>query len=113
MTVCPKCGLPKEICTCDVLVREAQQVSISTITRKWGKPVTIIKGVNWNEFDPQALKELLKFLKQKLACGGIHDKENNWIEMQGEHNEEAKKLLKQKGFKIEGDAKNEGPAARK
>ncbi len=104
MTVCPKCGLPKEICTCETLVKEAQKVSITVISRKWGKPVTIIRGIDWNEFDPKALKELLKFLKQKLACGGVHDKENNWIELQGDHKEALKKVLKSKGFKVEGDS---------
>jgi translation initiation factor 1 len=85
-----------------VLVKEAQQVSITVTPRKWGKPVTILRGVDWNEFDPIALKELLKFLKTKLACGGVHDKANNWIELQGDHKEALKKVLKSKGFKVEG-----------
>ncbi len=103
MTVCPKCGLPKEICTCEEIVKESQKLSIIVTSRKWGKPVTIIRGLDWNELESNELKKLIKYLKKKLACGGVYDRENNWIELQGNHRKSVKKFLRHKGFKIEGD----------
>jgi len=46
--ICPKCGLPKDLCICDILEKEAQQqkIKIFTETRKFGKIVTIVEGIN-------------------------------------------------------------------
>jgi translation initiation factor 1 len=59
--------------------------------RKFGKPVTIIEGV-----DEKSAKSVLKTLKQKLACGGSF-KEGK-IELQGNHTSRTKELLVKLGF---------------
>ena len=45
------------------------------------------------------LEELQKFLKSKLACGGTI--KDNIIELQGNHRERVKKLLTDKGYKLD------------
>jgi len=102
MDVCPKCGLPTELCTCSQLVMEEQVVKVETAKRRYGKPVTIIRGIDFAELGPSAIKDLVKMLKRKLACGGIYDKTNKWIELQGSHVQEVKRLLNDQGFKVEG-----------
>jgi|GEM_PF-174615 len=102
MNVCPKCGLPKELCTCSQIIMEEQVVKVETAKRRYGKPVTIIRGINFDELGPAAIKDLIKTLKRKLACGGTFDKDNKSIELQGSHVNEVKKVLHDQGFKVEG-----------
>jgi translation initiation factor 1 len=108
MSVCLKCGLPKELCTCSQLVLEEQVAKIEHIKRKFGKEVTIIRGINFDDLGNEAVKELIKTLKKKLACGGTFDKENKWIELQGTHKDGVKKILIEQGFNVEGHDKNNG-----
>lgn len=89
--VCPTCGLPLDICTCKIIEREARKIKIYTTTRKFGKPVTLIEGV-----DDKSVKSVLKTLKQKLACGGSY--KDNKIELQGSHTQRAKEILLKLGF---------------
>ncbi len=102
MTVCPKCGLPEELCTCNQLIKEEQVAKVETAKRRYGKPVTIIRGINFEELGQTAVKDLIKTLKRKLACGGTYDKENKWVELQGSHKEETIKVLSSLGYKVEG-----------
>ena len=106
MDVCSKCGLPKELCACSRIVMEEQVVKVFTLKRRYGKLVTIVKGINFDELDQQAIKEIVKKLKQKLACGGTYDKDEKHIELQGDHKDEAKVILKELGFKVESNDKN-------
>ncbi len=101
MSVCPKCGLPEELCTCSQLIIEEQAASVTIAKRRYGKPVTIISGIDFEALGMDKTKEILKTLKKKLACGGIYDKENKWIELQGNHKEEVIKILEDLGFKVE------------
>jgi len=102
MSVCLKCGLPEELCTCSELVKEEQLITIKEVKRRYGKPVTIVKGIDFDELGSKERKQLLKSLKRKLACGGTYDKENQWIELQGNHKRKVKKLLTKKGYKVKG-----------
>ena len=89
--VCPTCGLPLDICTCKVIHREARKIKVYLTTRKFGKPVTIVDGI-----DDKSVKPVLKSLKQKLACGGSF--KDGKIELQGNHVQKTKDILFSLGF---------------
>jgi len=89
--ICPICGLPKSLCVCKVIEREAKVIKISTALRKFGKPTTIIEGI-----DEKSARSVSKQLKTKLACGGTY--KNGMIELQGNHKLRVKELLKEIGY---------------
>ena len=91
--ICPVCGLPKDVCVCEEVAKEQQQIVTRVCKRRYGKEVTIIEGIDENEID---LEELAKYLKTKLACGGTV--KNGVIELQGNHVAKVKELLIKKGF---------------
>ncbi len=86
--ICPVCGLPKSICACKVISREQQKVRIKLETRKWGRPVTIIEGLDNGKED---LHKLAKKLKAACASGGTV--KNNVIILQGDHRQKVKEIL--------------------
>jgi translation initiation factor 1 len=88
--VCSKCGLPKELCTCGLIEREAQKIKIFVEKRKFGKPITVVEGITDNA------KDLTSQLKTKLACGGTF--KNNHIELQGDHRNRIKEILMKLGY---------------
>jgi translation initiation factor 1 len=87
------CGLPKELCVCEEIAREQQRISVYSMTRKFGKMVTIVEGIDEKQLDP---KELTKKLKSKLACGGTW--KDGKIELQGDHTARVKEVLVEMGF---------------
>lgn len=91
--ICPKCGLPQDLCVCESIAKEDQQIVISTVKRKFGKIATVIDGIKSKNIN---LKEVAKALKGKLACGGTV-KENS-IELQGYHVEKVREELIRLGF---------------
>ena len=98
MAVCPKCGLPEDLCICEEIVKESQRVKISTATRRWGKLMTIVEGIDDPNID---LRDLSKKLKSECACGGTVKKGR--IELQGDHREKIRDILDQMGYSIHGD----------
>ncbi len=94
--ICPKCGLPKELCVCETIAKETQKVNVKTEKRKFGKFYTVIDGIDGKEID---VKDLAKKLKSRLACGGTAKKDV--IELQGNHGEKVKTLLVEFGFNPE------------
>jgi translation initiation factor 1 len=96
MSVCDTCGLPQEICVCEEIAREQQEITITTTTRRYGKTVTIVKGLNPDEID---VKSLTVDLKSACACGGSY-KEGH-IELQGDHCEKVQDELEEMGFHAE------------
>ena len=91
--ICPKCGLPKDICVCDVLDKETEnKIKVDTKKARFNKVVTIIEGLAQDEIESTA-----KSLKRTLGCGGTYDKVQ--IELQGNHTKDAKKALAGLGYK--------------
>jgi translation initiation factor 1 len=91
--VCPRCGLPKDLCICETLSKEEQQIKIRKDKKRYGKIVTIIEGIDSKDIN---LRELAKNLKNKFACGGTY--KEGMIELQGDHLEKVKKELIRLGF---------------
>ncbi|MFP3871944.1 MAG: stress response translation initiation inhibitor YciH [Candidatus Natronoplasma sp.] len=94
--VCPTCGLPKEICICEDIAREQQEIEIYTDQRRYGKTVTIVDGIDASDID---IEELASELKTKCAAGGTTKKGR--IELQGNHIETVQDYLESKGFSVE------------
>ncbi len=90
--ICPKCGLPKELCICETMAKEEERIKISLIKKRYGKTVTVIEGIS-KDVD---IKKILKELKTKLACGGTY--KNKSVELQGNHRGKLKELLVRLGF---------------
>jgi len=94
--ICPVCGLPKELCICEEIAREQQKVKITTDSRRYGKTVTVIEGIDANDID---IDDLARTLKTKCAAGGTA-KEGR-IELQGDHKKKVKETLESMGFRTE------------
>ena len=92
MEICPKCGLPKEACVCEQIVKSSQIIKVTTARKRYGKIVTVISGFE-NDIN---VKKIAKTLKNGLACGGTY--KGNVIELQGEHVKKIKPLLVGLGF---------------
>ncbi len=91
--ICDTCGLPDELCVCEEIARESQQIRITVDKRRYGKVMTIVDGINPADID---LDKLVKELKAKCACGGTL-KEGR-VELQGEHRKRVSDVLKEMGF---------------
>ena len=78
---------------CQAIAKEEQRIKVRIETRKWGREVTMIKGLNPKEVDVQALTTKLK---NKCACGGTS--KEGVIELQGDHRHRIKKLLTAEGY---------------
>jgi translation initiation factor 1 len=94
--ICHKCGLPKEICVCEEIAREQQNITIAVDKRRYGKTMTIVDGLNPHDLDMNALVSNLKSI---CACGGTI-KEGR-IELQGDHRAKVKEALAKLGFVVE------------
>jgi len=94
--ICPKCGLPKEICVCEEIAREQQNITIAVDSRRYGKMMTVVDGLNPHDLD---LHSLTSNLKSICACGGTI-KEGK-IELQGDHRSKVKEALEKMGFIVE------------
>ena len=92
MEICPKCGLPKQACVCEQIVKESQRIRVSTDKKRYGKIVTLVTGFN-SGID---IKNIAKGLKNRLACGGTY--RENTVELQGDHTRKIKSLLVEQGF---------------
>jgi len=95
--ICPVCGLPKDLCVCGELEKEQSKVIVKLETKRYGKPMTVIEGLDGKGLD---LYDLTKQLKKKLACGGTV--KNDSIMLQGDHRDRIRELLIEMGFKEDG-----------
>jgi translation initiation factor 1 len=94
--ICPKCGLPTDICVCGTISKEQQRIKIYKETRKWRRPVTVIEGVDEKSFN---LNQLTQQLKTSCACGGTT--KDRMIILQGDHRNTIVQLLGKLGFPAE------------
>ena len=94
--ICPTCGLPSEICVCEAIAREQQEISITSSKRTYGKIVTIISGIDKADID---IDELARKLKSKCASGGTV--KDGRIELQGDHKKKVKEVLLKMGFQAD------------
>src|SRR3989337_1041786 len=92
MEICPKCGLPKQACVCEQIVKSSQKIKVTTEKKRYGKMVTIVTGFG-SGID---IKQITKDLKNSLACGGTY--KDNVIELQGDHKNKIKDVLVRLGF---------------
>lgn len=90
----PITGLPKDIVGFQDIAKESQRIRVTLDKKKFGKPYTIITGMNEHEVDT---KVLAKKLKNKFACGGTAKKGGS-IELQGDHRKGVKDELVKEGF---------------
>ncbi len=79
------------------IFKEQEKIKIYLKKASFNKIVTIIK-FNGPQ-DQQMLKNLAKELKTKLACGGTYDTDQ--IVLQGNHVEDARKILINKGYQAD------------
>ncbi|MDP3986902.1 MAG: translation initiation factor [Nanoarchaeota archaeon] len=92
MEICPKCGLPKQACVCEQIVKSSQKIRVTTDKKRYGKVVTVVTG-----FDSGIdMRQIAKDLKNSLACGGTY--RNDAVELQGDHKKKVKDLLVGLGF---------------
>jgi translation initiation factor 1 len=94
--ICPKCGLPKELCVCESIAKESQRITVTIEKKKFGKKHTLIEGISNTDVN---LKDLTKKLKEKFACGGTVKKEI--IDLQGDHTKNIKSALVGLGFNVD------------
>lgn len=92
MEIDPRTGLPVEAITWEDLAKSEQKITIATVARRYGKIITLVSG-----FDASIdLKQTAKALKEALACGGTV--KDGVIELQGNHQKNAKQVLVKLGF---------------
>jgi len=88
--------LPEELCMCEQIAKEQQKIRILTDTRRYGKIVTVVEGIDATDID---MDDLARKLKTRCAAGGTA-KEGR-IELQGEHKRKVKEVLQELGFSVE------------
>lgn len=90
--ICPKCGLPKELCVCGTLEKETgEKIKVYTTKAKFKKWITVIEGINKKD-----IENVAKELKRKMACGGTV--KDNSIILQGDHKTKIKAILTAMGY---------------
>jgi len=93
--ICPTCGLPKEICVCEDLGRETTVLTVEMDTRRYGKAVTVVRGLEGSE-DEAA--RLARDLKKALATGGSG--KAGVVVLQGDRRKEVTRILLEKGYRV-------------
>jgi translation initiation factor 1 len=94
--ICSVCGLPDELCMCEEIAKEQQQIRVYNDTRRYGKVVTIVDGLDSSDID---IEELARTLKNRCAAGGTA-KEGR-IELQGQHRRRVQAVLEGMGYQVE------------
>ena len=88
--------MPEELCMCEQIAKEQQKIRILTDTRRYGKIVTVVEGIDSTDID---MDDLARKLKTRCAAGGTY--KDGRIELQGEHKKKVKEALEELGFSVE------------
>ncbi len=88
--------MPEELCMCEQIAKEQQQIRILTDTRRYGKVVTVVEGIDSSDID---MEDLARKLKTRCAAGGTY--KDGRIELQGDHKKKVKEVLEELGFSVE------------
>ena len=94
--VCSTCGLPKDLCVCGEIEKEQQRIRIRLETRKFGRPTTIVDGMDDKNSN---LVSIAQKLKTFCACGGTS--KNGQIMLQGDHRDRVREFLIKIGYPTE------------
>ena len=99
---CPKCGWPEEDCRCaagleqPVPARIVARLRIEKSGRR-GKTVTVVEGLPRNK---EFLRKLSTELKRACGTGGTFADDR--VEIQGEHRDRLRALLRARGWTVKG-----------
>lgn len=91
----PTFGLPTQADAFEEIAKSDQHISVATETRRYGKVITLVSGLD----KTVDLKDVARSLKEGLACGGTV--KNSVIELQGNHLKRVKPILARLGFSEE------------
>jgi translation initiation factor 1 len=100
--VCPTCGWPAANCRCSskleqqVPERITARLRIAKAGRK-GKTATMVEGLPRNA---TFLKDLAKELKRACGSGGTTGEDH--VEIQGDHRDALRDVLRNKGWTVKG-----------
>lgn len=81
---------------CEELAKEQQRIRVRSDTRRYGKFMTVVEGLDAADID---IAELARTLKNKCAAGGTA-KEGR-IELQGDHRKKVAEVLEGMGYRVE------------
>ncbi len=100
--VCPRCGWPRARCQCSSVAEEPvpeRPTAVLRIERKGrrGKTVTVIGGLPRNRAFVDDLARVLK-----RACGAGGTTGDDHVEIQGDHRETLRSVLRDRGFTVKG-----------
>jgi len=100
--ICPKCGWPEKSCRCSSTMEQAVPDRITARLRieksgRKGKTVTIVESLPRNR---SFLKGLAGELKR--ACGSGGKAGETHIEVQGDHRDKIRELLRSKAWIVKG-----------
>lgn len=97
-STCPVCGLPNELCVCSEVEKTSSLIEIKIEKRKYGKLWAVISGIEVS--NNSDLKEIIKVVKSKLACGGtIKGKSIEVLYGRADRTPDLIKVLVEQGFK--------------
>lgn len=92
----PITGLPKELGVWEDIAKENQEITVKIEKKRFGKEYTVVKGIDSKQVN---IKDVLKKLKSKFACGGTA--KGGKIELQGNHLNKIRETLIELGFPAE------------
>lgn len=97
---CERCGLLKTECQCpahlkSLLPPDKQTAKVGTEKRKKGKLVTVVRGLSPQESDLPAL-----LTKLQTSCGAGGSVQDDTVEIQGDHAEKVRDILRGLGYRL-------------
>jgi translation initiation factor 1 len=92
MDINPNFGLPTQSDVFEQIAKSEQKITVSTEIRRYGKIITVVKGLDKSS----DIKSIAKRLKEALACGGTV--KDGTIELQGNHKKQVRAVLVKLGY---------------